>query len=95
VEEVPSGERGLAPLADFGTVHFSGGSAVKDDQNVTIAAAGAEPITMTDANDQALAVPSSLGDDGASFSIVRTGVPSSAGQGRTLSPLPGRHRFGN
>src|SRR5437763_7749896 len=43
VEEAPSGRRGLAPLDDFGTVQFTGGSAGKDGQTVTIAQANAQP----------------------------------------------------
>lgn len=74
VEEAPSGGRGggVLPLDNFGTVEFSGGSAVKDGVSLSIAGAGARAITMIGSNDQALAVPSALGDDGASFSVART-----------------------
>jgi peptidase A4-like protein len=74
VEEAPSGGRGnrVLPLDNFGTVQFSAGSAIKNGQTVTIAAAGARAITMVGNSEQPLAVPSTLGDDGASFSVART-----------------------
>ena len=77
VVEAPFSQRGLLPLDDFGRVSFSGGSAVKDGQRVTIVQAGAEPITMIGQRNEALAVPSPLAEDGAGFSVARTAVPSS------------------
>jgi Peptidase A4 family len=101
VEEAPSGGRGgLLPLDNFGTVQFSGGSTVKDGQTIDIADAGGRAITMVGNNSQALAVPSALGDDGASFSVARTDAPANlAGQGRQgggfqVFPFP-RGRRGN
>jgi Peptidase A4 family len=77
VEEAPSGGRGgLLPLSNFGTIAFSDGLATKDGQNVSIAGSGARAITMIGANDVALAVPSALGSDGASFSVARTEAPA-------------------
>jgi hypothetical protein len=77
VEEAPSaGRGGIMPLTNFGSIEFSNGSAVKDGQTVTIAGAGATSITMLGGNNQALAVPSSLAADGASFSIARTDTPA-------------------
>jgi len=72
VQEAPSAGRRVLPLDNFATVAFSAGSAVKDGQSVTIGQSGAEPITMTDTRGQALATPSSLSADGASFSVSRT-----------------------
>ena len=82
VEEAPSGGRGgVLPLDNFGTIQFSEGSTVKDGQTDTIAAAGARGITMIGNGNQALAVPSALADDGASFTVARTDAPSNvAGQ---------------
>jgi hypothetical protein len=71
VQEAPSAGRRVLPLDNFGTVGFTG-STVKDGQTVTIGQSGAEPITMIDARGQALATPSSLSADGASFSVSRT-----------------------
>jgi hypothetical protein len=71
VEEAPSGGRRQIPLDDFGMVQFSGGSAVKNGTTVTIAQAGARPITMIDRGGKAVATPSSLGGDGGSFSVSR------------------------
>ena len=77
VEEAPSSGRGaLLPLDNFGTSPFSSGSAVKDGQNVTIAGSNARAITMLGDTNQALAVPSSLSEDGTSFSVARTDAPA-------------------
>src|SRR6266851_2661423 len=90
VEEAPSaGRGGVLPLSDFGTIQFSAGSAVKDGQSLNIGAAGAKAITMIGNNEQALAVPSDLGGDGASFSVARTDVPAT-----TAGPARGRGRRG-
>jgi hypothetical protein len=91
VEEAPSSGRGaLLPLDNFGSIEFSAGSTVKDGQTVSIAASKARAITMIGAGNQALAVPSSLSDDGTGFTIARTDAPattSSAGQ-RSRNPFP-------
>jgi len=98
IEEAPSAGRGGAvPLDNFGTVAFTNGSAVKDGQTQTIAQTGAQAITMVGAGRQALAEPSALGADGASFSVTRTSATATAPSGqpgfRTLPPT-GRRRFG-
>jgi len=80
VEEAPSGGRGgVLPLDNFGSIQFSSAAATKDGQPVTIAEAKARAITMLGAADQPLAIPSVLGDDGASFSIARTDAAATAG----------------
>jgi hypothetical protein len=92
VEEAPSGARGgILPLDNFGTVEFTGGSAVKDGNTVSIAQANARAITMVSANEQTLAVPSALGSDGGSFSIARTDAPATTRNPRArgfLQPVP-------
>jgi Peptidase A4 family len=72
VEEAPSAGRGQLPLDNFGTVTFSGASAVKDGQTVNLAQAGARPITMRGSGGRTLASPSGLSADGSSFSVSRT-----------------------
>jgi hypothetical protein len=100
VEEAPSGGRGgVLPLDNFGTIQFSGGSTVKDGQTVSIGQAGGRAITMVGNNNQALAVPSGLGDDGGSFTVARTEAPANVAGGRQgggfqLFPFP-RGRRGN
>src|SRR5579864_7007740 len=102
VEEAPSAAGragGVLPLDNFGTIQFSSGSAVKNGQTVDIADSGARAITMVGSNDQALAVPSALSSDGASFTVSRTDAPATIpGTGRrglggipfpVLPPLPG------
>ena len=72
---------GVLPLSNFGAVDFSNGSTIKDGQTVTIAGAGADPITMLSGNNQPLAVPTALSADGSSFKVARTDAPSTtAGQ---------------
>jgi hypothetical protein len=72
IEEAPSAARGRQiPLDTFGTIDFSQGSTVKDGQTVTIADSGAQPITMVARGSHQTAKPSSLGADGASFTITQ------------------------
>jgi len=72
VEEAPSTGRRLLPIDDFGTVQFSGGSAVEDGKSVTIAQAEAQPITMAGPRGDAIATPSVLAADGQGFSVTRS-----------------------
>jgi hypothetical protein len=89
VEEAPSGGRGgVLPLDNFGTIQFSDGSAVKDGQTETIGQTGARAITMIGNGNQALAVPSALSDDGASFSVARTDAPSNLAGRESFRPFP-------
>ncbi len=72
IEEMPSQQSGaFIPLDNFGTMQFSAGTTVKNGQTLTIAQAGAQPMTMVNSSQQALATPSALGSDGASFSVSR------------------------
>jgi len=88
IEEAPSIGRGIAPLDSFGTVKFSAASTVADGKTVTVKAAGAKAVTMTNGAGQALAVPSAIGSDGSSFSVARTNTPSAGGG----TGGPGRRR---
>ncbi len=77
IQESPaSGRSVLLPLDNFGSVSFSNASATENGQQRTIAQADGKPITMEVRAGQALAVPSSLGSDGASFTVARTAVPA-------------------
>jgi hypothetical protein len=88
IEEAPSaGRGGILPLDNFGSVDFTGGSAVKDGQTVSIAASGAKAITLIGQNQQPLAVPSALGSDGSSFSVSRTQASATS---PSLTQRPGR-----
>jgi hypothetical protein len=83
VEEAPSGGRGgVLPLDNFGTIQFSNGSTTKNGQVTNIASSGARGITMIGNNNQALAVPSDIGSDGASFSVARTDAAATSPGGR-------------
>jgi hypothetical protein len=73
IEEDPSTLRGLVPLDNFGTVHFSNGFTVANGTLSSIAQAEGSAITMVGSNGQVLAEPSALGPDGASFSVTRAG----------------------
>lgn len=71
VEEAPSSRRGVLPLDNFGTVQFTSCSTTQNGQSVSLSSAGAQPITMIDRLGQAVASPSGIGGDGASFSVTR------------------------
>jgi hypothetical protein len=76
VQEMPSlaAHRGggFIPLTDFGSIVFTGARAVADGVSMTPEEAGAKPLAMFSLEGDALALPSVLGVDGASFSVVRT-----------------------
>ena len=83
VQEAPSTSRGIVPLSFFGSVRFTGGTAVRDGRTLSIAALGARPITMYNRADQALAIPSTLDPAGTGFEVQRTTAPgSTSGGGR-------------
>jgi hypothetical protein len=89
VQEAPSSGRGIIPLDDFGTVRFTDGSAVRDGKSMSLSALGATPVAMINRSGQAIAQPSTLGDDGSSFSVTRTSAPGSVqGGGRTFRRRP-------
>jgi hypothetical protein len=75
IEEAPSGPGGILPLDNFNSVSFTAASTIQGGNSVDVSEAGAKPITMLNANNQPLAVPSSIGSDGSSFSVTRTSVP--------------------
>jgi Peptidase A4 family len=72
VEEAPFARRRVLPLTEFGAVGFAQASAVRDGVSMTIADLGARAISLIDNNRRALAVPSPLGADGASFTVNRS-----------------------
>ncbi len=72
IQEAPFSRRRILPLTDFGAIRFSAGSAVRDGTPLTIADLGARAISLIDRNRRALAVPSPLGADGASFTVNRS-----------------------
>src|SRR5437762_10961121 len=76
VQEAPSVGRGLVSLDQFGTVQFSGASAVRDGKTMSAAALGAKAITMINGQGQAIAQPSTIASDGSSFTIARTDATS-------------------
>jgi len=90
IEEAPSTGRGIAPLDNFGSVKFTAGSVTVDGKIQTLAGANAKAVTMADAANQPLAVPSALGGDGSSFTVNRTSNPgTNIGTG---GRSPGRRR---
>lgn len=88
IEEAPSAGQQVVALDNFGTVQFQASSAVMDGQQVTITGAGGTAITMINRTGQALATPSALGADGASFSVQRTAVSTTTPS--TTTPRRGR-----
>lgn len=82
IEEMPTANIGFIPLDNFGSIAFTGGSAVENGNAVTIAGAGAQPITMvSQQSGQTLSSPSALGSDGASFTVTRTSAVATAPAG--------------
>lgn len=102
IEEAPANVSGnattIVPLDNFGTVPFTGATAVENGQTVNLSQSNAQAITMANSADQALAIPSVVGSDGSSFSVTRTSAPATAtavgparGQrGRGTPPASGR-----
>lgn len=72
IQEAPFSRRRVLPLSEFGSITFSSGSAVRDGVGLSIADLGARAISLIDNNRRAIAVPSPLGVDGASFSVTRS-----------------------
>ncbi len=86
VVEAPSAGRRILPIDDFGTVQFSGGFAVENGKSVTIAEAGAKPITMA-AGGGATVTPSILTPDGQGFAVRRSGSSQGAQSGPRAGSL--------
>ena len=83
IQEAPSAARGgVMPIDAFGTVSFSGLSAVTDGQQVTLAQTDPQAIDLETADGQALVVTSAVGGDGQSFDVTRTDVPDAQPGGR-------------
>jgi hypothetical protein len=83
IQEAPSSGRSIIPLDDFGAVHFTGGSAVRDGKTLDLRALGATAVAMINRSGQAIAQPSTLGADGSSFTVTRTSAPGTVqGGGR-------------
>lgn len=76
VEEAPSGGRRVLPLENFGTVHVTAGSAVKDGKKSSLTQLGAKSISMIDGSGHVIATPSAIASDGGSFDVTRTGAQS-------------------
>lgn len=71
IEEDPSYSfRRQIPFDSFHEAAFTGGSTVYNGGSVDIAASTAQPVTMVNKNGQAVAVPSIIGSDGASFTVT-------------------------
>ena len=82
VQEAPSVGRGTIPLDDFGTLTFTGATAVRDGHTMDLNALGAQAITMINGSRQPLATPSVIGGDGTSFSVTRTQNQSTGAGGQ-------------
>jgi len=86
VEEAPSDGRGILPLTDFGSVTFTGASAVKKGQAVNLTQAAAEPIIMINGSNQPIATTSSVSAEGSSFTVTRTQNNATPGATRSRTP---------
>lgn len=71
IEEDPSFSfKRQIPFDIFHEASFTDGSTIAAGATVTIAASTAQPVTMVSLNGQAVAAPSVIGSDGASFTIT-------------------------
>lgn len=95
VEEMPSATRGYVALDNFGTASFTNGFAVENGIQLSLSDANAQPLTMINSANQALATPSALGGDGASFSVTRTSVAASTAALAPQGTFIGRGGYGN
>jgi hypothetical protein len=84
IEEAPSARNGILPLDDFGTVSFTGATAMRNGDSVNLSQVGARPITVLNASKQPLAVLSPVGSDGASFSVTRTSAAATTTTGHSM-----------
>jgi hypothetical protein len=78
IEEAPSGRNGILPIDNFGSVSFSGATAVRNGDTETLEQVGARPISLLNARKQPLAMPSPIGSDGQSFQVERTSAPATS-----------------
>jgi hypothetical protein len=76
IEEMPSDGSSFVPLDNFGTVSFSGATAVENGNSVSMTGASATELTMVNGTGQALATPSAIGADGESFTVTRDSATS-------------------
>lgn len=90
IMEAPAASNGILPLDDFNSVDFTAATAIQSGQTVDLSQTGAQAITMLNGSDQALAVPSTVGSDGASFNVARTNAPAST----STAGGPGRRPVG-
>lgn len=79
VQEAPSVGRGTVALDQFGSLNFTNAKAVRDGKTLDLRDLGAQAITMINGTRQALAQPSVIGADGASFTVTRTDAQSTTG----------------
>jgi hypothetical protein len=75
IEEDPSySNTRLVPFDDYGTTNFSSATVVSETKTLSLAASGADPVTMMDSNNQTESTPSSIFSDGMGFSVTRTNL---------------------
>lgn len=89
IEEAPTVGRRIVPLADFGQIRFTNTTAVRDNREVTLGQANARAITLGSRFGPVLASASQIGDDGASFSVIRQNNDTA----QTSAPMLSRRRF--
>ncbi len=95
IEEMPMSGNSFIPLDNFGAVNFSNATTIENGQTLTAAQAGGQAMSMLNSNNQDLADASSLGPDGASFSVTRTGTAETSTPTGTPGLDNGYHRHGH
>ncbi len=86
IEEAPSTLRRIMPLDNFGSINFTDATAVKNGQTMAVGQIGAQPVTMADSYQNVLAVPSTLSNNGSSFTIMHESSQQTFSPGRGQSP---------
>jgi hypothetical protein len=70
IAEAPSGESGVYPLTDFGTVSFSGATVTEGSTSGTISSFTDDEITMETSSGATEAQPGALNSSGNAFSVT-------------------------
>lgn len=78
IAEMPLNGNLFVPLDHFGNIPFTNGTTVMNGNTVSIAGAGAQPLTMVTNAGDVLVSTSALGGDGASFTATRTSASSAS-----------------
>lgn len=96
IQEAPSSTTAIIPLDDFGSVTFSNASVTANGRTESIAASGAQAISMENARHELLTNVGALNSNGDGFTVTRTTAASTTTGATPYRREPGFRRwFGN